>query len=237
MIAPLKEADVDVFVVLDDKYFYQYRNRSDSQAALLDQVRSVLRETYPRTPDISRNGQAVTIRFSDFLVDVVPAFEKEGAGYLIPNSISKSWIPTDPKAHVRLVSEANQAHNSDLLPVIKMIKAWNKTIDRFFHSFHLEVLALDIFSGVHISDYPSGVRFFFDKGRTLISKKNPDPAGYSEDVGAYINTTDKVNAAVSRFDTAFEMAVRAESADRYGSVSEAFSGWRRLLADYFPGYG
>ena len=132
MIAPLNEADVDVFVVLDDKYFYQHRNRSDSQAALLDQVRSVLRETYPRTPDISINGQAVTIRFTDFLVDVVPAFQRDRGGYLIPNSISRTWIPTDPKEHVRLVSEANQAHNGDLVPLIKMIKAWNKTIDHFF---------------------------------------------------------------------------------------------------------
>jgi predicted nucleotidyltransferase len=237
MIAPLNEADIDVFVVLDSGYFHQYSNRGDGQAALLDQVRSVLRGTYPKTPDISRNGQAVTIRFTDFLVDVVPAFDRRGGGYLIPNSISKTWIPTDPNAHVKILSEANKAHDGELVPVIKMIKAWNKTIERFFHSFHLEVLALEVFNGVHISDYPSGTRFFFDKVRALIPKKNPDPAGYSEDIGAYINTTEKVKAAVSKFDTVFEIAVEAEAANRYGNIREAFAGWRRVFGDHFPAYG
>ena len=90
---------------------------------------------------------------------------------------------------------------------------------------------------VSISDYPSGVRFFFDKGRALVSNKNPDPAGYTEDVGAYINTTEKINAAVSRFDSAFERAVKAESAGRYGNIREALSSWRWLFGDYFPMYG
>jgi small multidrug resistance pump len=34
--------------------------------------------SYPKTPDISRNGQAVMITFTDFKVDVVPAFYRNG---------------------------------------------------------------------------------------------------------------------------------------------------------------
>ena len=63
-----------------------------------------------------------------------------------------------------------------------MIKAWNRTINGHFRSFHLEVLAWQIFDGVMISDYPSGARYFFDKGRHLISQPNLDPAGYGGDV-------------------------------------------------------
>ena len=237
LIAPLKEADIDVFVVLDSKHYHEVNARSDAQAALLDRVRSVLRETYPNTPDISRNGQAVTIRFTDFLVDVVPAFNRDGGGYLIPNSISKTWISTDPKVHVSLVSQSNQTHNGNLVPQIKMIKAWNKAIDHRFHSFHLEVLALAIYHNVTISDYPSGARWFFDKGRALIKKKNPDPAGYSDDVGAYIDTTEKINDAAGKFETAFERALRAEAAARNGNVREALSTWRLVFGDYFPTYG
>lgn len=79
MIAPpLKDADVDIFVVLDAKYFYNYDNgQNEGQAGLLDLVKRTFRKTYTKTPDISRNGQAVTIRFEDFVVDVVPGFNRK----------------------------------------------------------------------------------------------------------------------------------------------------------------
>ena len=90
MIAPLKEADVDIFVVLDPKYYTHYNGQNGGQGGLLDLVKRTLRKTYTRTPDISRNGQAVTIQFEDFVVDVVPGFLRQGGGYLIPNSITST---------------------------------------------------------------------------------------------------------------------------------------------------
>lgn len=72
MVAPLKEADVDIVAVMDSSYFEQW----NGQASLLDKVRRVLLKRYPTTPKISRDGQAVTIEFTDFCVDVVPAFNR-----------------------------------------------------------------------------------------------------------------------------------------------------------------
>lgn len=48
MIAPLKEADVDIFAVLDPSYYKQ-----DGCIFLLDKVRMVLKKNYT-TPHISR---------------------------------------------------------------------------------------------------------------------------------------------------------------------------------------
>jgi len=232
MIAPLKEADIDVFIVLDVSYYEE-----NGQASLLDRVKRVLRKTYPKTPDISRNGQAVTIQFTDFMVDVVPAFYRKGGGYLIPNSISQRWISTDPKKHVEIMAEANSVHNGDLVPLIKMIKGWNRNINNYFRSFHLEVLALHILDGVKISDYPSGIRYFFDKGRNLISKQNPDPSGYGGDVGSYINTQEKIQEAVAKFQLAYDRAIKAEDYDRRGYIEYAIEMWKRVFGDYFPAYG
>src|SRR5665213_162956 len=174
MISPLKEADVDVFIVLDPHYFTHYNNQNGGPAGLLDYTKRLLLKTYTTTPDISRNGQAVTIRFTDFVVDVVVGFNRQGGGYLIANSVSNSWLETDPKKHVAIMSTANKMHNGDLVPLIKMIKAWNKTHRSFFRSFHLEVLALEVLNNVRITDFSSGVRFFFDKVRTNVKGKNLD---------------------------------------------------------------
>lgn len=232
MIAPLAEADIDILIVLDPEY-----HADNGQANLLDLVKRVLKNTYPRTPDISRNGQAVTIQFDDFAVDVVPAFYRKGGGYLIPNSARQAWIATDPKKHVEILSEANAKHNGYLVPLIKMVKGWNKNINRHFHSFHLEISALQILDNVTISDFPSGVRYFFDKGRSYIRAKNPDPAGYGGDVGAYLNTDPKIEGAVSRFDTAYDRAIQAEDFERRGYIRSAIDMWGKIFDQYFPSYG
>lgn len=237
MIAPLSEADIDIFIVLDSKYYHNYNGQNGGQAGLLDLVKRTLKKTYTKTPDISRSGQAVTIRFDDFVVDVVPGFKQQGGGYLIPNSITQSWISTDPKKHVELSTQANTAHDGDYIPLVKMIKSWNKKHSSFFRSFHLEVLALEIFNNVTISDFPSGVRFYFEKGISLISQKNADPAGYGGDVGNYLNSKEIIDDAVSRFHRAYETAAKAEQYGNDGYIELAVNKWRVLFGDYFPSYG
>jgi len=235
LIAPLSEADVDVFVVLHTDYFHHYNGgKNGGQAGLLDLVKRTLRKTYTRTPDISRNGQAVTIRFEDFLVDIVPAFNRQGGGYLIPNSLTGTWISTDPKKHVEVFSDANAAHDGTLIPLIKMIKAWNKTSGQHFRSFHLEVLTLRIFQNVTISDFPSGMRYFFDKARQQMTYTTPDPSGYGGDVGSYISTQGQITEAVGKLQTAYEGAVKAEDYERRGFTTNAIAHWKTIFGDYLP---
>lgn len=237
MIAPLKEADVDIFAVLDNRYYYHYDGKNGGQAGLIDLLKSALKRTYPKTPDISRNGQAVTITFSDFIVDVVPAFYRKGGGFLIPNSITQKWISTDPKKHVEIWSAANNEHNGDLVPLIKMLKRWNRMTDNYFMSFHLEVMALQILNNVRISDFPSGIRYFLDKGRNYVTKKNPDPAEYGGDVGAYLNTQSKIDSAVSRFQTAYNRAIKAEDYESRYQTQDVVNEWRKIFGNSFPAYG
>lgn len=237
MIAPLKEADVDIFFVLNSRYFHHYNGQNGGQAGFLDWVKRILQKTYTKTPDISRNGQAVTIRFTDFVVDVVPGFKREGGGFLIPNSANQSWISTDPKKHVDIMTAANKTHSGNLVPLIKMIKAWNKNNNKYFSSFHLEVIALQAFNGITISDFSSGARYYFDKGRTLVTQKNLDPAGYGGDVGSYINTQEKIQEAVAKFQLAYDRAVKAEDYAARGNIRDAVDMWTKIFGDYFPAYG
>lgn len=237
LIAPLKQADIDIIVLLDPKYYHNYNGQNGGQAGLLDLLKRALKKTYPSTPDISRNGQAVTIQFTDFVIDVVPGFNRQGGGYIIPNSITQTWLSTDPKKHVEIWSTANQIHNGNLVPLMKMLKAWNRTINTFYQSFHLETMALQILNNVTITDFPSGARYFFDKGRDYVTKKNPDPAEYGDDVGGYLNTPDKVKNAVSRFETAYSRAFKAEDLARRDYIADAISTWKMVFGDYFPTYG
>ncbi|MFA6170521.1 MAG: CBASS oligonucleotide cyclase [Candidatus Margulisiibacteriota bacterium] len=231
MIAPLVKADIDILIVLDPKYF-----ESDGQASLLDKVKRALLKTYTKTPKISRNGQAVTITFTDFIVDVVPAFNRKGGGYLIPDTIPKVWIATNPKIHVDVMASENKSHNGDLVPIIKMVKGWNKNINDDFVSFYLELLAIKIFKNVTINDYPSGMRFFFDKGREAIKYKVQDPVEYGSQINPLRNCQ-TVDNAVGRFETAYNRAIKAEQYAKNGNTENAIDEWKKIFGDYFPAYG
>jgi predicted nucleotidyltransferase len=204
MIAPLKDSDIDILMVLDSSYYTKY-----TPATLLDRVRTILLRTYPTTPRISRNGQAVTITFTDFSVDIVPAFKKTGGGFLIPDSIKGCWISTDPTVHATLLTQRNKAHNGNLIPAIKMLKGWNRVLNNAFSGFYLELMTVDILNKVTISDYPSAMRYIFDKGREKIKYKQADPAGFGDQMNG-LSGIKTVKDAVKCFDTAYNQARSAE---------------------------
>jgi hypothetical protein len=231
LISPLNTADIDVFVVLDAGYF-----DASGYATVLDRVRRILLETYPTTPRISRNGQAVTITFTDFAVDVVPAFNRSGGGFLIPSMTERRWIATDPKQHEVFMSNANRSHDGDLVPLVKMIKAWNRQIGDAFRSFYLELLVERALRDVRIDSFSSGCRFVFDKGRELVKYTMSDPAGLDSNVQGLAGAN-SVAEAVNRFETAYNRAVRVEAYANQGRVADAVSEWRKAFGNYFPAYG
>jgi hypothetical protein len=130
----------------------------------------------------------------------------------------------------------NKKQSDNFVPLVKMLKGWNKSRD-VFRSFHLEVLAYTLLQDVTISNLPSGVRYVFENAIPLISKKLADPAGYSEDVAAHVNTQDAINKIVERLTWASQTARAAEAHASAGQIEDAFGKWRQIFKDYFPAYG
>lgn len=232
----MKEADVNIVVVLDRAY------RERGARAVLDLVRKVLLEEYPRTPKVSRNGQAVTISFSDFVVDVVPAFKLPwwnwNEGWEICDSKSDGWIATNPKKHVELSSTANRTHGGELVPRIKQLKAWNRHVGEPLRSFHLEVVAWSIFGTSFWwhesvrSDWASA-RTFFEKAPDKVRYKLPDPAGSGGDVGGYL-TGSALEKAISKVESARDRCVRAEKAARDGDLTSMHEAYGRVFGHDYP---
>ncbi|MBL9165624.1 MAG: hypothetical protein JNL18_23070 [Planctomycetaceae bacterium] len=230
LVAPLSQADIDIFVVLHSQYFEQ-----NGQAALLDKVRGVIARTYPDTK-ISRAGQAVTIKFSDFYVDVVPGFSRKGGGYLIPDVPGKRWIGTDPKKHVELWTRRNSDKGGKFVPLIKMLKGWNKKHGELLRSFHLECIAYDVM-GPYTVDYPTSVRYVLDQARNRVQNGVSDPAGYGGNVGNYLDTQVKKDALITKLKAAYDKAIEAENLAKESKISAAYDKWRVVFGDYFPAYG
>jgi hypothetical protein len=235
MIGPLKRADVDVVVVLDRKY------KERGPRAVLELVKKALLVEYTRTPAISRNGQAVTITFTDFIVDVVPAFVRPwwtwNEGWEICDSGSDSWITTNPKKHVEISATANKAHRGHLVPRIKQLKAWNLAVGEPLRSFHLEALAWSIFGtswmwkNSQSSDWVSA-RYFFDKARAELRSQLHDPAGTGSDVAAYLRGA-ALDSAVSKVTSAYERCIRADKCAKDDDVAGMHKAYGQVFGDYY----
>jgi hypothetical protein len=230
MIAPLSSADVDIFVVLDPDY-----HRRLKPHALLEKLQTVLKQTYPSTPRIRPDEQAVTIEFTDFKVDVVPSFHRVGGGYLIPNGTTGGWISTDPTTHAGVMTKSNEEHHGGLIPIVKMIKGWNKTADAGLSGLYLEFMTREVLAGLSVPDDQNGVRFVLERGIERVKTKIRDPAGFDNQINPI--KTGSLDGAVAHFRAGYEAAREAIRAAQQDRVPDAFAMWRNVFGSYFPSYG
>jgi hypothetical protein len=238
LIAPMAEADVDILVVLDREY------RKRGPRAVLDLMKAALCEEYPSSR-VSRNGQAVTIRFTDFTVDVVPAFETwwESDVLDICNSGDDTWIRTNPKQHIKISSKINWRTAGLLVPSVKMLKAWNRASGRPLRSFHLEVLAWKVFDsgwrtgffgpGLGMGTDPENLARFFTEAPAWLRRKLPDPARDEGDVGAYLTDLGR-DEAISKMGTVGSRCQRAAELLAGGDAIAANALYRKVFGDAFP---
>jgi tRNA nucleotidyltransferase (CCA-adding enzyme) len=111
-----KLKDVDVFAVINDAGA-QAHFRSKYPRELLSALELLLQEEWPNA---HRDGMAVVVPYGDeedvLSIEVVPAFDRDGGGYFIPDPDAGSWIPTNPKVHHELASPRTPSATASMCP-------------------------------------------------------------------------------------------------------------------------
>jgi len=222
-IRPL--TDIDLFVVLDPGYF------TYGPAGVLRLVASHLRTSYPNSR-LRVQNRSVNLAFLRFGFDVVPAFCRQGGGFLIPSMKCNSWTSTDPKAHEKALSDANLACGGKLKPLIKMVKCWNESRPGRLQSFHLEVLALELVLPP-IQDYSTAAFEFFGQAAERIQYPCFDPAGLGPPVDDYLAQSQRL-AATRRLTAAARSAQRALQLEGRGQNAAARKWWKQVFGPRFP---
>jgi hypothetical protein len=231
-------ADVDIMVVLADRTYLD-RHPHD----VLEDVRAVLAPIYGEAR-VCCDQRAVRVDFGVKLVDdltedvvsfdVVPAFT-EGDHYLIPDDVLGRWIPTNPKTHAELATAANKAFSEQWKPLVKMVKTWNRhhgnPVDS---SFLLEVMALQLITGVWSGSYPRELKQFFATAIHAIADRWPDPAHLGPDVSdLFTGQPQKLQAAQEALRAAEAACTEALRLERAGRMGEALDTWQALFGPLF----
>lgn len=105
--------------------------------------------------DIKRNQEAVTLQLSSYTwnFDIVPCFMTTEniygrSYYLIPDG-NGNWKKTDSRIDRERTTSINQAHDGNVLQVIRVMKYWNKrkTMPKM-SSYLLETMILDYYQNL-----------------------------------------------------------------------------------------
>lgn len=235
---PLK--DVDVMFVLGSEELWR-RDRSPIET--LGAFETHLRKTYTGKDQVEIGRRSVSVEFEKTYypedhdgkvmgIDAVPAFES-GSNYEIPDKATGTWIKTNPEKHREQSTAKNKALGGKWVPLVKMIKGWNRANGKPIKpSFLVEVMAESLIDGP-FSSYSQEVRNFFAAAYTGITQPWPDPAGFGPPVSDQM-TPQLIAAAQKALKKAQDEAAFAARAELSGRQGDALRIWRDILGDYFP---
>lgn len=221
-VRPLTEdQDVDVLFKIPQSTYDKFdKYESNGQAALLQEVRNILKEEYTTTDTIKAWGKVVLVQFQEnhHNVELLPALEQDDGTFLIPNSENDgSWETFDPRAEVERFQTSNESTSGLTRELAKMLKTWahNTTSMSYKSCKRLDdvITFLDEFypQGKEATSYAKIVFDFFD----YMSSRCGD------DIKSYINT-------------ALSHARKALEYDSNENPVEASEQWRTIFGDKFP---
>jgi len=226
-------ADLDIIVVLH--YAKHIKDKKPSQ--VLKDIRDCLGDY---KTNVRRNGQAVTMYYNTWPnVDIVPVAQVTNNNgsidhYEVPDMNSETWISSRPKKHSETLNKKNVECGDIFKKIIKMIKWWNHQHSSLLQSYHIEVMAINIFQGM-LSDYPWQIYQYFDKAVGLVGSSLWYELSYVDsylDSGQRLTVLDRLKAARDKSIDAWYFTYNERN-----EHEEAINLWRQIFGDKFPAYG
>lgn len=136
--------DIDIIFVLPKEVYDRFNTRpGNKQSQLLQEVKAVLQKTYPSTV-MKGDGQVVSVPFTSYAVEVVPAFLRTGGQYYICDTNNGGrYKTTDPNAEIAKVKSSNDTTSGNTRDLIRMLKCWQTYCNVQLRSFLIELLVIE----------------------------------------------------------------------------------------------
>lgn len=227
-------SDIDMLIQLPPETYKKFNSyRFNGQSALLQEVKQVIKQTYP-TSTLKADGQIISIPFSDGInFEILPAFLNTDDSYTFANSNNGgSWQTTDPKAEINAINNRNNACNSNLKMLCKMVRVWKEINDVNISGILIDILAYNFICSWEYYDksfyyYDWLTRDFMKYLSEIPTSQHRWQAMGS---GRYITYNGKFQfKAKQAYETALE-AISNESISPYIANMK----WREIYGNRFP---
>ena len=230
--------DIDLYV----RIHYSKHAEGQSPMSILRLMASALRKRYPNNTKVNVDAPCIVVTFWDYKFEIVPAFGYSGdlELYSIPAPGSKEWMDCYPNMPYKWLSSCNHANDSLFIPLIKMLKQWNRHNTVGLKSFHLELLTEKVFSAVTgIYSYPQGILDWMHCVRNWIWQNDypfvlePGKSYTYVDQYLYGNPL-KIRVIRNKLDTGLKRAEKAWDFYQKGRYGAAKRIWNGMFGPKFP---
>ncbi|WP_417735497.1 nucleotide-binding domain-containing protein [Rosistilla oblonga] len=221
-------SDLDMLYLMPKGKWADYE--SGGQSKLLKDVKDAILKRYPST-NVRVDRLVVTVTYTNFHVEVQPAFEQEDGSFKYPDTKNGgSWKITKPRAEMDEVSRVDTDKNGNLKCLCKMTRAWKNKhgvgmggllIDTLAYNFLTSTSAYDTAS---FSSYDTLSRNFFDYLANLPKQDRYDAPGSRQHVKVKTPFQRKAKKARKLCDE----AIAAEGQKNSGKK------WRKVYGNQFP---
>ncbi|MBS3199858.1 nucleotide-binding domain-containing protein [Turicibacter bilis] len=155
-------SDLDILFDLPDEVFKRFDSyKTLKQTSLLQEIRRVLKERYPKT-DISGDGQVVVIEFDKYTVELVPGFKQSDNRFKYPDTNDGgSWKYTDPLPEMEESHSMMTKTNQNFKHIANMMRAWKNKQGFKFGGLLIDTLTYK-FLNEHTQYWYIGFDQYFD---------------------------------------------------------------------------
>lgn len=139
-------SDLDLIFDLPKETYDKFNNyESNGQSALLQEVKNILQERYPKTK-LRGDGQVVVIEFTNYTVELVPGFKQSDDSFKYPDSHGDgSWKKTNPFPEQEESKNTDDNTNGNFYNVCHMIRAWKNNVGFKFGGLLIDTLIHNFF--------------------------------------------------------------------------------------------
>lgn len=226
-------SDLDMLFELPISKFSQYDNRQNNgQSDLLKDVRNAVKKAYTTT-DIRGDGQVVVVSFSNYVIEICPAFPQSDGRYKYPDSNDGGkWRYTNPKPEIKEISDFNQTTNGNLKKLSKMCRAWKNKCGVKMGGLLIDTLCYEFLKSntkhhsTTFSKYDELVRDFFEYLKDYDKERK-----YWFAPGSNQKVYKKNSNFISKAKKAYENACEAIEKN---SNSTVYAIWRKIFGYPFP---
>jgi len=230
--------DIDLYV----RVHYSKHAEGQSPMSILRLMARAIRRRYPKNTKTNVDAPCIVVKFWNYKFEIVPAvgYSDDLDLYSIPAPGSKDWMQCYPNVPNNWLSACNHSNNSLFIPLIKMLKQWNRNNKVGLKSFHLELLTEKVFGAVaDIYSYPQGIYDWMYYVRNWIWEKDYpfvlEPGKSYDYVDEYLYEKPfRLNVVRKKFDAGLKKAERAWNFYSKSKYPAAKRVWNNMFGPKFP---
>lgn len=227
--------DLDVlFKMPHDRYARYNSYTTNGQSALLQEVRTVLRRTYPNS-DIGGDGQVVAVHFQDRMrFEVLPAFLNTAGTYTYPDSNGGGcWRDTDPFTERDAMTEMNKKCDGNLKRLCRMARAWRRQDKVEIKGWLIDTLAYAFIKGWAYHDKSYTYYDWMSRDFFLFLSEQDASQKYwiAPGSGKHVPKTGAFRQKAKDAHALAESAIIHEKNDRQATARNK---WREIYGTFYP---